>query len=231
MVKLALFYVPFLFALCFHEFAHGWVAKRLGDDTAEKMGRLTLNPFSHMDILGTVIFPVLAIVGGSPLFFGWAKPVPVMERNLKNPRKDMFWIALAGPASNVLLAFLGLFVMFFINFTPLNFGANPMLKQGLDLFILINLFLAVFNLIPIHPLDGGKILARFLPFQANRWLEDNSGLLGMMLFALIIFDGLGGGTLKLISTPVYFLKDILISMVALLFVGLSPIIEGIFGLL
>lgn len=231
MVKLSLFYVPFLFALCFHEFAHGWVAKRLGDNTAENMGRLTLNPLSHMDPLGTVVFPMLAIVGGSPLFFGWAKPVPVLERNLKNPKKDMFWIALAGPASNILLAFLGLFVMFFINFTPLNFGSNPMLRQGLDLFILINLFLAVFNLIPIHPLDGGKILARFLPFEANRWLEENSGMLGMILFALIIFDGLGGGTLRLISAPVYFLKDILVSMVALLFVGISPLIEGIFGLL
>ena len=231
MAKLALFYVPFLFALCFHEFAHGWVAKRLGDNTAENMGRLTLNPLSHMDLLGTVFFPIMAIVGGSPLFFGWAKPVPVLERNLQNPRKDMFWIALAGPASNILLAFLGLFVMFFINFTPLNLGANPMLRQGLDLFILINLFLAVFNLIPIHPLDGGKIMARFLPFSANRWLEENSGILGMVLFALIIFDGLGGGTLRLISAPVYFLKDILVSMVALLFVALSPILGGIFGLL
>ena len=231
MLKLSLFYVPFLFALCFHEYAHGWMAKRLGDNTAENMGRLTLNPISHMDPLGTVVFPILAIVGGSPLFFGWAKPVPVMERNLKDPRKDMFWIALAGPASNILLAFIALFIMPFMNFTSFNFGDNPLIRDGFNLFILINLFLAIFNLIPIHPLDGGKILARFLPYRANRWLEENSGMLGMILFAVIIFDGLGGGAMRIVSTPVYFLKDILVSMVALLFMALSPILGGIFGLL
>jgi len=231
MAKLGLFYVPFLFALCFHEFAHGWMAKRLGDRTAEDMGRLTLNPIAHMDLMGTVIFPIMAIVGGSPLFFGWAKPVPVLERNLSDPKKDMFWIALAGPASNILLAFIGLFVMTFINFTPLNFGANPMIREGLNLFILINLFLAIFNLIPIHPLDGGKILARFLPYRANKWLEDNSGILGMALFAIIIFDGISGGAMNFISAPVHLLHNILVSFVSIIFVALSPLIDGIFGLL
>lgn len=231
MAKLGLFYVPFLFALCFHEYAHGWVAKRLGDKTAENMGRLTLNPIAHMDLFGTVFFPIMAILGGSPIFFGWAKPVPVMVRNLENPRKDMFWIALAGPASNVLLAFIGLFVMAFVNFTPLNFGSNPLIREGLNLFILINLFLAIFNLIPIHPLDGGKILARFLPHNANRWLEENSGMLGMGLFAIIIFDGLSGGAMNFFSAPVYLLKNILVSLVSVIFMALSPLIDGIFGLL
>jgi Zn-dependent protease len=106
--KLALFYVPFLFALCFHEFAHGWIAKTRGDNTAELMGRLTLNPMAHADMIGTFALPIMAIVFSVPIFFGWAKPVPVNIRNLKNPRVDMFWIALAGPASNILLAVLGL---------------------------------------------------------------------------------------------------------------------------
>src|SRR4051794_8394875 len=92
------YFVPFLFALCFHEFAHGWVAKMRGDRTAEIMGRLTLNPLAHADMIGTVILPLASILTGIP-FFGWAKPVPVDERNLKNPRIDMFWIAFAGPLS------------------------------------------------------------------------------------------------------------------------------------
>ncbi|MFN8943896.1 MAG: site-2 protease family protein, partial [Pseudobdellovibrionaceae bacterium] len=88
-------FVPFLFALCFHEYAHGFVAKLKGDNTAEAEGRLTMNPISHMDFFGTFLLPILAIVFKSPIFFGWAKPVPVNPRNLKNPTKDMFWIALA----------------------------------------------------------------------------------------------------------------------------------------
>ena len=111
--KLALFYVPFLFALCFHEFAHGQVAKWRGDNTAERLGRLTMNPLAHMDLIGTFLLPVGAIVFGIPIFFGWAKPVPVDSRNLKNVRSDMFWIALAGPLSNVLLAIIATAFMFF----------------------------------------------------------------------------------------------------------------------
>src|SRR6185436_15011255 len=103
-VRVAIIYIPFLFALCFHEFAHGWVAKMRGDNTAEQLGRLTLNPIAHADLIGTFILPVSAIVFGIPIFFGWAKPVPVNIRNLKNIRTDMFWIALAGPASNIFLA-------------------------------------------------------------------------------------------------------------------------------
>ena len=111
------YFIPFLFALCFHEYAHGWVAKLRGDRTAEIMGRLTLNPLAHADMIGTVILPLVSIVSGIP-FFGWAKPVPVDARNLKNPKVDMFWIAAAGPLSNLLLALigalgLGLFARFF----------------------------------------------------------------------------------------------------------------------
>lgn len=217
LAKVALFYVPFLFALCFHEYAHGWVARRLGDPTAEMMGRLTLNPVSHMDVLGTVVFPLMAIIGSSPLFFGWAKPVPVMERNLKNPRKDMFWIALAGPASNIFLAVIGTVLLGARNYLPLSFEHSQLLLEGLRLFIIINLFLAVFNLIPVHPLDGGKIMARFLPYETNRWLEENSGMISMGLFALILIDGMGGGTMRIISAPVYFLYNVLEGTVGRIF--------------
>jgi Zn-dependent protease len=99
--RLGTWFVPFLFALCFHEYAHGVVAKHFGDNTAERMGRLSLNPVAHADPLGTWVLPILAILFASPFFFGWAKPVPVDSRNLKNPKRDLFWISLAGPASNI----------------------------------------------------------------------------------------------------------------------------------
>ena len=108
--KLAMFFPAFLFALCFHEYAHGWMAKKFGDDTAEHMGRLTMNPIAHADVIGTIVLPIFAIVTGAPLF-GWAKPVPVNPRNLKNPKTDMFWVAFAGPLSNVLLAVVGAVIM------------------------------------------------------------------------------------------------------------------------
>ncbi|MGE0764305.1 MAG: site-2 protease family protein [Bdellovibrionales bacterium] len=201
-----LYFVPFLFALCFHEFAHGWMAKRKGDNTAEIMGRLTLNPVVHADLFGTVILPFMALMFKFP-FFGWAKPVPVNERNLKNPKKDMFWIALAGPMSNMLLAFVASFVfIFWLQFRPLDTGGVPEL---LKVFIMINLFLAVFNLIPLHPLDGGKVLARFLPDKVNDALEANQQTTMIMLMVLMVT-----GALKYLAMPVYFLAEFMFSVAA-----------------
>lgn len=214
--EVALFYVPFLFALCFHEFAHGWMAKRLGDPTADMMGRVSMNPIVHMDLMGTVIFPIFAIIGSSPIFFGWAKPVPVNVSNLKNPKKDMFWIALAGPASNFFLAIVGIILM---NLRPF-FGLTPdisrLLFQVFEMFAYLNLFLAVFNLIPIHPLDGGKILARFLPTRYNMWLEANSSTISMILFGMIILDSLSSGT-SFVAAPVKFLYSLLAGSIGYIF--------------
>lgn len=183
-------YVPFLFSLCFHEFAHGFVAKMRGDRTAEMMGRLTLNPLAHMDFIGTFLFPVIAFATGSSFMFGWAKPVPVNSRNLKNPRTDMFWVALAGPLSNILLALVGAFllvltVLFFQ--TSQYYGA---MKNIVEILIVMNLSLAFFNLIPIHPLDGGKVLARFLPAAWNQKLEEHEQMLSIALMLLIFSGGL-----------------------------------------
>lgn len=205
--KLGIYFVPFLFALCFHEYAHGWVAKRLGDNTAESLGRLTLNPVSHADILGTYILPIMAILFATP-FFGWAKPVPVSGRNLKNPTRDMFWIALAGPLSNLLLATLATLVLAFV-FAGFAGSSAPALLEMIKVFILINLFLAFFNLLPLHPLDGGKVVARFLPYEWNRWLEMNQGTLSMILIAAFLLGGF-----RFLAYPVYALAQIMISFSA-----------------
>lgn len=189
--KLALFYVPFLFALCFHEFAHGLVAKWRGDNTAEQLGRLTLNPMAHADLIGTFILPVSAIIFGIPIFFGWAKPVPVNIRNLKNVRTDMFWIALAGPASNVLLAILAaVFMGVAVRYQMLG-DYQTQILQLLQMFVLTNLFLAIFNILPLHPLDGGKVLARFLPASLNYKLEQNEQMTSLILLVLVFTGALG----------------------------------------
>lgn len=197
LAKLGMFFVPFLFALCFHEFAHGLVAKWLGDNTASQMGRLTMNPMAHADPLGTWVLPIAAIALNSPFFFGWAKPVPVNERNLRNPKRDMFWVSIAGPLSNVLLAFIGviLLALVFAHFRGQSSG--DAFVRLLETFLIVNVFLAVFNLIPIHPLDGGKVIAPFLPASWNIWLETNQGTLNMGLMIFLLLAG------RILAVPVY----------------------------
>lgn len=207
LVRLFTYFMPFLFALCFHEYAHGWVARLRGDNTALMMGRLTMNPLVHMDILGTVILPMIAILNpGMGFFFGWAKPVPVNERNLKNPRIDMFWIALAGPLSNIFLSIisaLALFVLARTLATTIYFRA---VAEFFSMFISINLFLAIFNLLPLHPLDGGKVLARFLPPRINYKLEQAEQISSLILMGLIIV-----GATKFLVIPVRFFHSLLIN--------------------
>lgn len=203
-VKVGLFMVPFLFALCFHEFAHGWMAQRLGDNTAQYMGRLTLNPMAHADPLGTFFLPIASIIFQTNAFFGWAKPVPVNSRNFKHEVNDMFWVAAAGPLSNLLLAIVGSFAYAFV---AIKFGANGAVFEMLKTFLGVNLSLAFFNLLPLHPLDGGKILARFLPRDVNEKLEANQHISSMVLLAIAVTGGL-----QFLSTPIVVTAEILIGI-------------------
>ncbi len=189
--KVFLFYLPLLFSLCIHEFAHGWTAKKLGDMTAFYNGRLTLNPIVHIDYLGTLILPLIFLFTNSPVFFGWAKPVPVDSRAFQNPKKDMFWVAFAGPLSNFFLAIIGAFCLaIFYTITFLNIlPESKALFSMLEMLIYVNILLAVFNLIPLHPLDGAKVMARFLPIRWNLFLSANQNYSYMILIALIVLGG------------------------------------------
>lgn len=194
--KAAILFPPFLFALCFHEFAHGWEARRRGDNTAELMGRLTLNPLAHMDFIGTLVLPLIGLMGGIPFIFGWAKPVPVNSRNLNNVVKDMFWIAAAGPLSNVLLAIISSVVLIALSGT----GISQQIMIMLLAFGMVNIILAVFNMIPLHPLDGGKVFARFLPAKWNHVLESNQSFNMLILLGLMMVGAIGY-LIQLVAVP------------------------------
>src|SRR5438067_1784694 len=162
--QIAVWLVPLIIAIVFHEVAHGLVARRLGDPTAEQAGRLTFNPLKHIDPFGTVILPLLLALSHAPVF-GWAKPVPVAYGNLRHPRRDMVLVALAGPGMNLLLALVGAIILaatlsFSANAQSL--GATLIAANALN-FILINIFLGVFNLIPVPPFDGGHVVEGLLP--------------------------------------------------------------------
>jgi Zn-dependent protease len=153
-----------LFALTFHEYAHGWVANRLGDPTAKVLGRLSLNPLVHLDLFGTVLLPLFLIVTRAPFVFGWAKPVPIDPFNLRHPRKDMIWVGMAGPAANFLLALVSGLMIRLLGLFGFGFGGPlDFVLMILACFVLINLVFSAFNLIPIPPLDGSRIVAGLLP--------------------------------------------------------------------
>lgn len=197
--------VGFVMAIIVHEVSHGLVAERLGDPTARLAGRLTLNPIPHIDLVGSILLPLTLLIVRSPFLFGWAKPVPVDPYNLKNPKKDMALISLAGPASNLLMAVIfSIFLRILLQIFP-----TSAIFSLFFYLIGFNVALAVFNLIPINPLDGGKILTGLLPDKKARAFNFFLDRYGLILIALLIFPIFGGNSLlNIITSPIisFFLK-------------------------
>jgi len=158
---LSVWVIPLVIAITFHEAAHGFVAHRLGDDTAWKLGRVSFNPLKHIDPFGTILFPAILLLSHAPFLFGYAKPVPVNFRALRHPRIDMVWVALAGPATNIVLALAAAAAFHFIPFVPDN--AAQWVADNLKNALVINVVLAIFNMLPIPPLDGGRVAVGLLP--------------------------------------------------------------------
>ena len=203
---LSLYALPAILAITLHEAAHGYTAKRLGDLTAYQEGRISLNPLKHIDPIGTLVVPaVLLIASGGKLAFGWAKPVPVNFSRLRNPKRDMFWVAAAGPAVNLLMA-IGWAIIFKIVVTsPVNYFTDPALAMAQG-GIVINLVLMVLNLLPIPPLDGGRIAVSLLPNSMAYSLArlEPYGLLIIML--LMVTDILGSIMYPIIGGFLYSIK-------------------------
>jgi Zn-dependent protease len=199
-------FVVLIASLTFHEAAHAWTANWLGDPTARLLGRLSLNPVVHIDPIGTIVFPLIAMTTGAPLI-GWAKPVPVDMRQLRDPKRDFAIVAAAGPISNLILAVAGAGVMFgaFPDATASLRDGN-VLAFGLFYFVLINVLLAVFNMIPIPPLDGGNVLIGVLPAPLGAVVERLRAWGFILLYALLLTGVLGA-----ITRPVRsFILDVLL---------------------
>lgn len=191
--------LPLLFAITLHEVAHGWVAKQLGDHTAQLLGRLSLNPLRHIDPVGTLLVPGLLLIsgylsGGPTFIFGWAKPVPVDWTKLGNPNRDMALVAVAGPMANLLMAILWALVAKMGILLQSPFASEPMVIMG-GIGISFNLILMILNLLPVLPLDGGRIVTSFLP-EPLAWRFSKLEPYGIVILIALMATGLLGPILR-----------------------------------
>jgi Zn-dependent protease len=190
-VQLFIAFIVLLFSLTVHEMAHAWTADRLGDPTARQLGRVSLNPMVHADPIGTVLFPLIAMLTSVPII-GWAKPVPVNARYLRHPRRDFVWVAAAGPASNLVLAVVASVLLGVLPVSPVVLGEPNLTAPIASLLtraVLLNVLLAVFNMLPIPPLDGGNVLIGLLPTRFGRAFERLRPYGFLMLYALLFTKG------------------------------------------
>ena len=216
--KIIIWAIPVIFAITAHEVAHGWVALQLGDRTAQMMGRLTLNPIKHIDPLGTILIPGLLLMMGG-FIFGWAKPVPITYQNLRKPKSDMAWVALAGPMANLVMAVIWALV------AKLGLGVyqsgiamgEPMIYMGVA-GVLINTMLMMLNLLPLPPLDGGRILVSLLPGPLA-WQVSRIEPYGFFILVGLLYLGV-------ISAVLWPLMNLFISLLAMIF-NLPPQIFSI----
>lgn len=190
---LAIWALPVLFAITLHEAAHGYVARYFGDRTAELAGRISLNPLRHIDPVGTVLVPgmivaVSGLLGGAPMLFGWAKPVPVNFGKLRRPKADMLWVAAAGPGANLVMALAWAILLKFGENVPANPYSLPMMKMA-DAGIQINSVLMVLNLFPLPPLDGGRIAVSLLPHKLA-WNFSRIEPWGFPILLFLLFTGI-----------------------------------------
>jgi Zn-dependent protease len=189
---IAIYSLPVLFAITLHEAAHGYVARHFGDMTAHAQGRISLNPLRHIDLVGTIIVPlaILAaatLAGGAGYLFGWAKPVPVNYSALRRPKQNMMWVAAAGPAANLAMALAWALLLKFADLLPLSYATVTM-RHVFFAGIQVNVVLMVLNLLPILPLDGGRILASLLP-QRMAWNYSRLEPWGFPILLLLMFSG------------------------------------------
>jgi Zn-dependent protease len=207
--RIAVWILPVIFAITVHEAAHGWIAKKYGDNTAAMQGRLTVNPIKHIDWLGTIIIPGLLLLTGTGFIFGWAKPVPVDARNFKKPRHDMAIVALAGPISNVLMA-TGWALLARVGTTIGASAENislPFIYMGLA-GISINLVLALINLLPIPPLDGSRVLTGILPSRLA-WQYNQLERYGFIILLILLYTKVLN---VILAYPMYFAQNLFFSI-------------------
>lgn len=211
--NLSVQFVPFMMAVVFHEFAHGFIAHRFGDPTAKEAGRLTLNPIPHIDPIGTLLFPLINMLTGMNLLFGWARPVPINPSRFSNARRGLFWVSFAGPLMNFSLAILSaaLFCMI-VSWMPEHYFLYDPLTRMTLVAVTLNYALGIFNLIPLPPLDGSKVVQSFLSFEAARKYEGIARYSFFILIALLLT-----GALNVLSYPIHFCTKMTISLMAQLF--------------
>jgi len=213
--EIALVAIPVIIAITLHEAAHGYVARHFGDNTAERAGRISLNPLRHVDLFGTILLPALLLLSHAGFLFGYAKPVPVNFAGLRHPKRDMIWVAAAGPGMNILLALISAILLY--GTIGLGMIDNRFLLTALWTSVDINLVLAVFNLLPVPPLDGGRVAVGLLPQPLSLWLAQLGRFGMLLLLAVFLLLPLAGINLfhYLVQIPVDFVERPVLEMLGI----------------